>query len=186
VPHIVVPLPVQSGLREELQIPPSAVVFGRHGGSETFDIPFVHLVVRELARARDDLYFVFLGTDRFCEPHPQIIHLEPTSDIARKARFIATCDAMLHARRSGETFGLAVAEFSALGKPILTFGQSHERAHLEILGSGARVYNDPSELTELLWNFKPMSEPLPSEYAARYAPGVVMKRFQRIFIDGET
>ena len=30
------------------------------------------------------------------------------------------CDAMLHARSSGETFGLAVAEFSASNRPVAT------------------------------------------------------------------
>ncbi len=39
----------QGDLRDELQIPRDAVVFGRHGALETFDVPFVHDVVTEVA-----------------------------------------------------------------------------------------------------------------------------------------
>lgn len=184
VPHIVAPLSVESGLRDDLGIPAEAIVFGRHGGAETFDLDFVHITVRELVRVREDLYFLFLGTDRFCDNHPQIIHLDATSDLSRKARFIATCDAMLHARRSGETFGLAIAEFSSLGKPVFTFGQSHERAHLDILGKLARIYDTADELTTLLWHFVPERHPRESPYATRYTPEAVMCRFQEVFIEG--
>jgi len=54
-------------------------------------------------------------------------------DQGEKARFFATCDIMLHARLHGETFGLAVGEFAVLGKPVITFAGSRERAHLEML-----------------------------------------------------
>jgi glycosyltransferase involved in cell wall biosynthesis len=54
-----------------------------------------------------------MNTHPFCEPRPNIIHLPASSDCDTKSRFIRSCDAMLHARYDGETFGLAVAEFSA-------------------------------------------------------------------------
>ena len=37
-----------------------------------------------------------------------------------KVSFINTCDCMIHARTDGETFGLAIAEFSTLNKPIIS------------------------------------------------------------------
>ena len=43
---------------------------------------------------------------------------------SEKEAFYRTCDAMLHARRDGETFGLAVAEFSVRNKPVITKGAS--------------------------------------------------------------
>ena len=66
-----------------------------------------------------------------------IIHIDRTSDPARKAAFIRTCDAMLHGRSNGETFGLAVAEFSAANRPVLTSRAHHDhgkaRHHLDTL-----------------------------------------------------
>ena len=40
-------------------------------------------------------------------------------DLNYKVKFINTCDAMIHARAMGETFGLAVAEFSKKNKPVI-------------------------------------------------------------------
>lgn len=184
VPHIVAPLPVTGDLRGELGIPRDAVVFGRHGGRETFDIPFAHAVVEELASQRDDLFFLFLGTDRFCAPHPRILHLPATADLNAKARFIKSCDAMLHARASGETFGLAVAEFSALNKPVLTYSQSNERAHIDILGEHALYYSDQSTLRHQLLNFTPEPSRNWRMYAEAFTPEIVMKRFQEVFLGG--
>ena len=39
---------------------------------------------------------------------------------AEKSRFLYACDAMIHARADGETFGMAVAEFSVHNRPVLT------------------------------------------------------------------
>ena len=100
VPHIVRPgNAVGADLRSELGIPPDALVFGRHGGYETFDIPFVHEVVVQLARTRADIHFVLVNTAGFSDPLPNIHHLRKTSDPDRKAAFIRSCDAMLHARQ---------------------------------------------------------------------------------------
>ncbi len=118
---LIVHLPDEHGdLRDELQISRTTVVFGRHGAVETFDVPFVHDVVAEVAATDDDRYFVLLNTERFAD-HPRIIHLDATSDVVRKTRFINTCDAILHARVDGETFGLAVGKFSLRNKPVLTW-----------------------------------------------------------------
>jgi glycosyltransferase involved in cell wall biosynthesis len=183
VPHIVTPLPMTaSDLRAELGIPPQALVFGRHGGSDSFDIPFAHVVIQELVKHRSDLYFLFLGTNQFCEPHSNIIHLPPTADIKLKARFVSTCDAMLHARLSGETFGLAIAEFSALNKPVITYDQSHERAHLEILGDRGLYYSDATTLTSLLWNFAPQSNIDWRVYSDLFTPESVMRKFNDVFL----
>lgn len=56
---------------------------------------------------------------------------------ACRCAFIRTCDAMLHARMSGETFGLAIAEFSAHNRPVLTSSVHHDhhmaRSHLDTM-----------------------------------------------------
>ena len=112
-----------SDLREELGIAPNATVFGRHGATFTFSLRFVRRAVIEIAHNRSDIVFLFLTTDPFCEnygdgPCPRnIIHLNASYD---RLRFIRTCDAMLHGRRDGETFGLAVGEFGVHNRPVLT------------------------------------------------------------------
>jgi hypothetical protein len=184
VPHVVVPLPECGDMREELGIPKDALVFGRHGGPDTFDLLFVRVVVSELAKRRPDLYFLFLGTDPFCEPHPRIIHLESTSDLRQKSRFIATCDAMLHGRHSGETFGLSIAEFSGLNKPVITYDKSNERAHMEILGASAFYYSDAESLTKILWTFEPNHLNDCRVYTKIFTPEAVMKQFSDVFLLG--
>ena len=41
-------------------------------------------------------------------------------DLNKKVEFISSCDAMIHARQMGETFGAAVSEFSIKNKPVIT------------------------------------------------------------------
>ena len=103
-------------------------------------------------------------------------------DPREKAKFLATCDAMIHARDTGETFGLAVAEFAVLGKPVITFAQSKEQAHLEMLGSQARLYKNERGLASLMRNFVPTSSGR-TEYSDYADPQIVMRLFQRIFLD---
>jgi hypothetical protein len=182
VPHIVSPLPMSGNLRRELGIPDDAIVFGRHGGSDTFDLPFAQIVVQELARQTDNIFFLFLGTEHFCAPHPRIIHLPATADLTAKSKFINSCDAMLHARSSGETFGLAIAEFSTLNKPVLTYSESNERAHIDILKENALYYNDPVTLTQQLLSFKPQPARNWRMYAEAFTPELVMKRFKEVFL----
>lgn len=184
VPHVVRDIPACGNLRAELGIPEDAIVFGRHGGPDTFDLRFVHTIIEALVKRRSDLYFLFLHTNKFCEEHPQIIHLPATCKTADKSKFIATCDAMIHARDSGETFGLAVAEFSVMNKPIITFDGSHERAHIEILGNKALFYNDIESLTKILWTFEPQPDQDWRVYRKQFPAEVVMKKFHDVFIAG--
>ncbi len=183
VPHIVTIPEATGDLRQELGIPGDAIVFGRHGGSDSFDVQFAHVAIQEIAKHRDDIYFLFLGTNQFCEAHPRIIHLPATADVEQKTRFIYSCDAMLHARLSGETFGLAIAEFSALNKPIITYDASHERAHIEILGERGFYYSDVATLTSLLWTFTPQPSRNWRVYSTEFPPEKVMKIFKEVFLE---
>ena len=49
-------------------------------------------------------------------------------------KFVNASDCMIHARARGETFGLAIAEFSIRNKPIIAYSNPPEKAHLDILG----------------------------------------------------
>jgi len=183
VPHLVRKYESRESLRAELGIPPEAKVFGRHGGADTFNISFVHRAVVRHARRHPRDHFVFLNTERIVgtEALKNIHYLPPTTDPIQKGRFLATCDAMLHARLHGETFGLAVGEFAVLGKPVITYGESRERAHLEMLGPHGRTYRNESELHEILAAFKPCLVS-GTAYEGHADPAAVMTRFQSQFL----
>jgi hypothetical protein len=185
VPHFVPRLDSPSDWRGKLGIPRQAKVFGRHGGWDTFNIPFVRETVRRHADHHPKDHFVFLntkplrGTERMANVH----YLPATVEPGEKAAFLATCDAMLHARLHGETFGLAVGEFAVLGKPVITFGGSRERAHLDMLGDQAQVYRNAEELCSLLKRFEPFSA-RGTAYETWSDPGAVMKIFRERFLEG--
>lgn len=157
VPFYVPKFESEENLRKKLGIPIEAKVFGRHGGWDTFNIPFARKVVTDHARLHSEDHFVFLNTEplRGTEKLANVHYLAATVDPLEKARFLATCDALLHARWHGETFGLAVGEFAVLGKPVITFGGSRERAHLEMLGNRGLTYSNAEELRWRLKKFEP-------------------------------
>ena len=185
VPFYVPKLVSEKSLRKELRIPEGAKVFGRHGGWDTFNIPFARRAVVEHARNCAGDHFVFLNTEpiRGSERFPNIHYLSATVDPVEKAKFLATCDSMLHARWHGETFGLAVGEFAVLGKPVITFSESREKAHLEMLGNQALLYRHASELTKMLRNFRP-HRTQGTEYEIFGDPKAVMELFQKKFLEG--
>lgn len=184
VPYMV-DLPNHNGdMREVLGIPKNALVFGRHGGYETFDIPWVKYIILKFLQQRDDVYFLFLNTEKF-DVHPRIIHLPQISDLYEKTRFINTCDAMIHARMKGETFGLAVAEFSLRNKPIITYAHSQDMAHAMILGKTGMYYKDPLELSNIFNKADDIilkTKDLKWNRYEDYSPEKVMNKFKEVFL----
>jgi hypothetical protein len=183
VPHLVRKYESRESLRAELGIPPEATVFGRHGGADTFNIPFARAVVAHHALHHPEDHFVFLNNDpiRGTEKLPNVHYLPATVDAGEKAAFLRTCDVMIHARWHGETFGLAVGEFAVLGKPVLTYAGSRERAHLEMLGASAHAYHHARDLAALLQcrEFPVSGE---TEYHQYAEPRRVIEIFQRAFL----
>lgn len=190
VPHMINLPNVEGDLREELGIPENATVFGRYGGAETFDIKFVYKVIQKIIRKRKDIYFLFMNTNPFYKSlfrkeHPRIIHLPSTTDIERKIKFINTCDAKLHARTAGETFGLAVGEFSIKQKPVVTWSMGKDSAHLDILKEKAIVYDNSKDLYHILNHFEEYRNRFSDwdAYSKNYCPEVIIQQFKKVFID---
>lgn len=171
----------RNDLREQLGIPRDAIVFGRHGGYDSFNVPCAIEAIKEIARERRDIYFLFLNTKEFCS-EPNVIFLPKTTDMGYKARFINSCDAMIHARWRGETFGLACAEFSVKNKPVITWFGSKERAHIEILQNKGIYYSNKNELKSIITQFKKAPDGDWDAYSHRFSPEQVMKQFDRVFI----
>ena len=166
-------------LRESLKIPPDAVVFGGYGGEGCFNIPFVHKTITKVVHKRKDIYFLFMNFRPFidiADGGDNIIFLPKNTDVNFKEMFINTCDAMIHARSDGETFGLSIAEFSIKNKPVITWapklahntkfclktlclfmlkrGYTYATAHLDFLGKKAIQYASEKDLTDIFLNFK--------------------------------
>jgi len=186
VPHIVhFRSDCSDNLREMLGIPNDATVFGRYGGFNQFDISYVHDAICEFIQARPHAYFIFANTRAFCDAHAQIIHVDTLYDETDKIRFINTCDAMIHARSDGETFGLSVAEFSVKNKPVITTHSSipNSDAHIDMLGERAVIYQNKSELLSIFENIRQIAASRDDWNAyADYTPELVMRKFMEVFI----
>lgn len=186
VPHMIGLKPSHTGenMRKILNIPENAVVFGRHGGQDTFDLEIAKAAITHAVVDRPELYFVFINTPRFVN-HPRVIHLDKIVDLDEKNRFIMTCDAMIHAQSLGETFGISIGEFSVNNRPIVAYnGKVWNDHYKHILGDRALWYLNEDECYNILMNFNP------SEYKNKdmncynkYSPEKVMHQFKEVFID---
>lgn len=179
VPHIV-SLPEGNGnLRQKLGISEDAVVFGRYGGLREFDHPAAQEAVKRLSILHPHIYFLFMNTAVFMEPSKNVLFLDKTTEPELKARFIDTCDAMLYARSRGETFGLAIAEFSVRNKPIFAPRDAPEQMHKHVLKENAYWYTDADDLCALLVAFRPeVARQRDWNMYRAYSPERVMASFQ--------
>lgn len=185
VPHIAEKLPpTTKNLRDTLNIPKTNTVFGCYAGSTEFNIDFVHKTIEKILQERADITFIFMNINRFTNYNSNnLIFLDGSYDLLYKSSFINTCDAMLHARLGGETFGCAVAEFTMSNRPVVTYGLSGEKAHLDILKDRAIIYNDEYALYDILNNLKTYIK-YDDFYTAydEYSPEKIMYKFNKIFL----
>jgi len=154
-------------------------VVGWYGG-DNFEIQFAHQAVIDIAQKRDDIVFLFMNCTPFTDV-PNVYFINGTHDLDEKVAFINTCDAMIHARERGETFGLTIAEFSTFGKPIITYLNSPEKNHINILGDKGFYYTNYNELYEILLNMDPTIKGY--NCYTDFTPEKVMSQFKKIFLD---
>lgn len=166
--------------RKKHDIPENAKVFGRLGGYNEFNIDFVQEAIKNTLSKDNNIYFMFCNTKGFIE-HPRVFYFYAVSDLKEKYSFIGACDAMIHARKRGETFGLAIAEYSSCNKPVFTWKSSEERAHLEILKDKAVLYNSQEELENLLIDYK-ILENFDYDAYKNFSPENVIKKFESVFL----
>jgi hypothetical protein len=187
VPHMIglSPSKTKENMREFLGIPDDAIVFGRHGGVDTFNIPFVHDAIRKLIVNHSNLWFVFMGAPHFIE-HPRVIYLPLSSDLGEKNRFIQTCDAHLECGTLGHSFGLAMGEFSVNNKPIIAFlGKVWNTAHYDILKNNALYFRNQEEFERIITTFNPeLYKDRDLNCYKDFSPEKVMKIFNDVFIQG--
>jgi glycosyltransferase involved in cell wall biosynthesis len=180
-----------TNLRKELSIPENAVVFGRHGGFETFDIPYVFEAIIEVLNKNENIYFIFAPHPRYFQPvHPRIKYLDVIVDLNQKRKFIDTCDAMIHARTGGESFGISVLEFVFCGKPVFTT-TGFDNQHITNLGEAKIQYENKEDLIQKMLEFsnstlnEKQKEKEVNEFenvVAKFSPYNVMKNFEKTFL----
>lgn len=180
LPHIVHLPEVSGNFREHLKLSNEDIVFGRYGGFDQFDVEYLPNVVS--AVADQGFKFLFMNTKPFTYSHPNIIYVEGTTDMASKTAFINTCDAMLHGRREGESFGLAIGEFLHQNKPVITNIQARDRNHLYILKDKGFYYSNHNELFVTLASFQKGDYNV-KHLVDEFKPEVVMQKFKTL-IDG--
>lgn len=182
VPHMInIPTDIKTNLREFFNIPEGAIIFGRYGGKEQFSVKFVHEAIMDILKLNNNIYFLFANTNQFYS-HPRIIYLNSIIKLEEKAKFINTCDAMIHARSDGETFGLAIGEFSTLNKPIITT-RSGDLAHLDILGDKAIICANKADAMSTFTNIKSIISKRENWNAYQdYTPEIVMAKFMKVFL----
>ena len=91
---------------------------------------------------------------------------------------------MIWARSEGETFGLAIAEFSLKNKPVIATKENvHDKAHIHLLKDQALWYTK-NTLKDILMNFN-KEEMSTKDWNAykEYTPEKVMEIFKQVFID---
>jgi len=182
IPHIV-DLPNSfENLKNDLHIPNDAIVFGRYGGFDDFNIQIAHDAIKQYLQYNENAYFLFMNTARFYE-HPRIIYLDKNLDLYYKVKFINTCDAMIHAREMGETFGLSIAEFSIKNKPVITC-KNGDLEHIYLLGDKAIVYNSTEELMHIFKNIGSIINSRNDWNAYReFSPEKIMNLFKLYIFD---
>jgi hypothetical protein len=114
--------------------------------------------------------------------HKNIFYLNGTSDMNIKKKFINTSDALLHAREGGETFGLSCGEFAIELKPVITWNGSKERNHINVLGEKAILYNNITDLFNIIMNFNKTKYDMTNNGFFNYLPERVMNIFKCVFL----
>jgi len=181
VPHMIRNYETNLDLRNQLNIPEEAIIFGRYGGMETFNIDFVNDAIKKILEIRNDIYFLFMNTYQFYQ-HPQIIYLDGITDMEFKRKFINSCNALLHARREGESFGITCGEFAIALKPVITYSDSRERNHINILREKAILYSDYESIYKILNEFEKNKYNMENNGYLKYNPENIINIFNNVYL----
>jgi hypothetical protein len=185
VPHMINIAESAENYRSFLGIPENALVVGRHGGADTWDLPIAKDAMLRILASREDVWFLFAVRPLILQDvaHPRVICLECFADPIVKRKFINTLDAFLHAQSMGETFGLSCGEASQANKPVIVWNGGQCKEHLRILGEKCIKYSSADELFNILSSLDgtKLKEGNWKAYDD-YCPKNVMEIFDRVFL----
>jgi GR25 family glycosyltransferase involved in LPS biosynthesis len=185
--------------RKHMGIPceSEAFVVGRYGGAKQFNLPQVHDAIKRFLNepqvpGSKPVYFLFANTLPFYV-HERIRYVNTIYDKYEKAAFILACDAMIHGRSDGETFGLSLGEFAFYNKPIITTPTHEFNAHIDILQDRAIIYKTDSDnlfsllnkVEDTVTGFMKLHRGKVNGYA-EFTPEYAMQQFKEHFLDTDT
>lgn len=126
-----------------------------------------------------------MNTRQFCEKLPNVIHLKGVTSLVEKANFINACDAMIHARSRGESFGLAVAEYLYFGKSVFSWCGGTDQNHVLMLEDRGNFYSDEEDSYRKIMEFNPkfVNKQALKDLVSQFTPEIVMKRFKEVFLE---
>jgi hypothetical protein len=186
VPHMISLKKIHNlDLKSILGIPENALVFGRYGGVDTFNITWCWKIIERIVKERKDVYFLLNNTVKLKE-HPQIKYYRNIVSEDDKNKFINTCDAYIECGNLGHSFGLAIGEFSVFNKPIIAYRGKDvwNTGHFDILGDGALYYKDEEDFYDILSRFnKKDFIDIELNFYKDYSPEKVMEKFKNVFIN---
>ena len=168
-------------LRKKLKIPKNAKVFGYHGGENSFDLKFVKNVIKKISSKEKNIYFLFMNVKKFLS-NKNVIFLKGSFDKTKKKEFINSCDAMLHARSLGESFGISCVEFAICNKPIITYGFCRQRAHFDLCKENIISYYSYDDLQKKLLNFDKNKKYKISNLNAKLSIKTTIQSFKKKFL----
>jgi hypothetical protein len=181
LPNIVRVFDTNENLRKELGIPNDATVFGSYSGADEYTNEDVKKAVSSICinPAFNNIYFIYLNVDKFGPESPRLKFLPGTADMRYKRMFINSCDAMLYARNDGETFGLAIGEFSVCNKPVIACPGQHDNAHEVILGDNMIKFHNYSEVYDIITSWPKYNKDVSKNGYKEYTPESVIANFDK-------
>lgn len=177
LPHIVTLPDVKEDFRDFIGASNNDIVFGRYGGYDQFDVPYLGEVIK--AAAGTGIKFLFMNTKQFNFQHPNVMYSQASIDLNSKTSFINTCDAMIHGRTDGESFGLAIAEFLHQNKPVITNTQCRDKNHIQVLGEDGMYYSNANELYTMLTSFEKKDYNV-KHLVDQFKPDTIIKKFKTL------
>lgn len=160
--------PLEDYPQEILQKPPlgEKIVFGRIGRGE--DGIFDPIALKAFKKLED----AFPSSVKYLVVNPppawekmakdlaikNMEFLPAINDSSRLAAFYRQIDVLAHARKDGETVGMAIAEAMLAGNPILTHRSSYHNEHFDILDPAFALWADIDDSEKYFQNMKWMIE----------------------------
>lgn len=181
LPYMVNVFDTSDNLREELNIPTNAIVFGSYSGADEYTNEDVKRAVSNIVLddKYNNIYFIYLNIDKFGPESPRLKFIPGTADMRFKRMFINTCDAMLYARNGGETFGLACGEFSICDKPVIASPGLHSNAHEVILGDDMIKFHNYDEVYDIITSWPKHMKDVSNNGYKEYTPFKIMMNFKK-------
>ena len=185
VPHIIQP-PLALGLnfREKYGISNDSFLIGRIGGFDQFDIEYVHKTIEKILEDDNKNIFVFINTKIFIV-HERVFFLNDYISDEIKSCFIKSCNMMIHARKMGESFGIAIAESLYFNVPIAASNTGKDKNHTILLKNSGLLYSNEIELIDIYKKIKSgfYKGVNLKDNIKMFSPELVINKFKKIFID---